>query len=415
MGNSAMSEISRLKKALEQERVARRVADQNSQAKSELLATVSHELRTPMGAIISMADLLLTTALDPAQRKYAATLQQSTRGLLAVLNDILDFSKLDASAFELSLATLELSGFLDSIETALRAHAGAKGLSVEVHRSKDLPLHIVADATRIRQVLNNLTSNAVKFTDTGTVSLNIECTPVGDSGGTIRIEVSDTGEGITELERARLFKRFSQGNLSLAEDRKGTGLGLAIARGLAEKMGGNLDFSSIPGSGSTFWFTAKYQAAVDFEEPPSAPENIAKNPSVNSQGKILIVDDNKVNQMLISAFLEKFGFGFEIAGSGQEAIEMATAESYDVVLMDIRMPGMDGMETTRMLHEQQSAGRRTPVVALTAHAIDGSRQACIDAGMCGFVTKPIDPRSLHAAITEHLESDAEDPDSHGVA
>jgi two-component system, sensor histidine kinase len=410
-----MSEISRLKKALEEERAARRIADQDSQAKSELLATVSHELRTPMGAIISMADLLLTTALNPTQRKYADTLQQSTRGLLAVLNDILDFSKLNASAFQLNLQALDLSEFLDSIETALRAHAGAKGLSVEVQRGKNLPRHIVADSARIRQVLNNLTSNAVKFTDAGTITLNIDCTPDGSSGGTIRVEVSDTGEGITELERARLFKRFSQGNLSLTEDRKGTGLGLAIARGLTEKMGGNLDFSSIPGSGSTFWFTAKFRFADESAENQLDSKNLVSPPVTNNQGKILIVDDNKVNQMLISAFLEKFGFGFNIAGSGQEAIEMALAESYKVILMDIRMPGMDGMETTRMLHEQQSDGLKTPVVALTAHAIEGSRQACIDAGMSGFVTKPIDPRSLLAAITEHLKPDADAPDNHGVA
>ncbi len=414
-----MSEISRLKKALEEERTARQRADHDSQAKSELLATVSHELRTPMGAIISMADLLLTTALDPTQRKYADTLQQSTRGLLAVLNDILDFSKLDASAFQLNPEALDLREFLDGIETALRAHAGAKGLAVEVQRGKNLPQRIVADGARIRQVLNNLTSNAVKFTDAGTITLHIDCTPDGDAGGILRVEVSDTGNGITELERARLFKRFSQGNLSLAEDRNGTGLGLAIARGLTEKMGGNLDFSSIPGSGSTFWFTAKYQAATDLAEDPaedrSEPANLTGQPGAITQAKILIVDDNKVNQMLISAFLEKFGFGFEIASSGPEAIEMAVAKPYDVILMDIRMPGMDGMETTRALHESQPEDRKTPVVALTAHAIDGSRQACIESGMCGFVTKPIDPRSLLAAITEHLEPDEDEADSHGVA
>ncbi len=410
-----MSEISRLKKALEEEHVARRQAEQDSQAKSELLATVSHELRTPMGAIISMADLLMTTALDPTQRKYTDTLQQSTRGLLAVLNDILDFSKLDASAFQLNLEALDLHEFLDTIETALRAHAGAKGLAVEVQRSKSLPRRIVADGARIRQVLNNLTSNAVKFTDAGTITLTIDCTPDGDTGGVMRVEVSDTGDGITELERARLFRRFSQGSLSLAKDRNGTGLGLAIARGLTEKMGGNLDFSSIPGSGSTFWFTVKYQTADELANGAIDSKKPIRHPTAITQGKILIVDDNKVNQMLISAFLEKFGFAFEIAGSGPEAIEMALADAYDVILMDIRMPGMDGMETTRIVHGQQSDGRRTPVVALTAHAIDGSRQACIDAGMSGFVTKPIDPRSLLAAISEHLDPEAKDPDTHSVA
>ena len=410
-----MSEISRLKKALEDERAARRSVEQDSQAKSELMATVSHELRTPMGAIISMADLLLTTALDPTQRKYADTLQQSTRGLLSVLNDILDFSKLDASEFQLNLETLDLADFLETIETALRAHAGAKGLAVEVQLGDNLPQRIMADPARIRQVLNNLTSNAVKFTDTGTIAIGVDCVGQGGAKGEIRFEVSDTGTGITELERARLFKRFSQGDISLSDKRNGTGLGLAIARGLAEKMGGNLDFSSIPGSGSTFWFTAQYQTAMDVTENPCIPNELPQKLSTATRGKILVVDDNKVNQMLISAFLEKFGFGFEIAGNGQEALEMALAHNYDVILMDIRMPGMDGMETTRNLHESQPDDRQTPVVALTAHAIDGSRQACIEAGMSGFVTKPIDPHSLLAAITDNLESDAANSENHSVA
>ena len=410
-----MSEISRLNKALEEERAARRRAELDNQAKSDLMATVSHELRTPMGAIISMADLLLTTALEPTQRKYADTLQQSTRGLLSVLNDILDFAKLGTSTFQLKTEAFDLGNFVESIETALRAHAGAKGLAVEIQRGRNMPKHIVADSARIRQVLNNLTSNAVKFTDSGTITIGVDCSPEGDAGGNIRFEVSDTGNGITELERARLFKRFSQGDISFSDERKGSGLGLAIARGLAEKMGGNLEFSSIPGSGSTFWFTANYQVAETMVTDQPVTENLSKQSAETLRGKILVVDDNKVNQMLISAFLEKFGFNFDTANSGPEAIEMANKTAYDVILMDIRMPGMDGMETTRKLHAGQTEDRKTPVVALTAHAIDGSRQACIESGMSGFVTKPIDPRSLLAAITEHLKPVDDESNSYSAA
>ncbi len=398
-----MSEISRLKKELEESRAALKHAELENQSKSELLSTVSHELRTPMGAIISMADLLLTTPLDPTQRKYADTLQQSTRGLLSVLNDILDYAKLDAHAFRLNLEPFDLYSFLESIAVALKAHAATKDILIEVQHGQNMPQHIIADQTRIRQVLNNLVSNAVKFTDVGTITLSIDCTSDANDGGLIRFEVSDTGIGITELERTRLFKRFSQGDGFLTGHRGGTGLGLAIARGLAEKMGGNLDFSSIPGSGSTFWFTARYKDVQEIGSSEPTPDTGIENLPAKAENRILIVDDNKVNQMLISAFLENFGYGFDIADNGGQALDMAIANNYDLILMDIRMPGMDGMETTKRLHRYQRNQAKTPVIALTAHAIDGARNACLVAGMSGFVTKPIDPRSLAAAIMDVLD------------
>lgn len=400
------AELLELKSALEAERAARRQALEDSDAKSELLATVSHELRTPMGAIISMADLLLTTALDPTQRKYAETLQQSTRGLLSVLNDILDYSKLNSSTFALDLEPFELDKFMETLETALRAHAGQKGLNVEVTRDSGLPNNIVGDTARIRQILNNLLSNAIKFTDEGSIRLSASIATCDDAGGLMKFEVADTGVGIPATEHAMLFERFSQGSNSGDNDRGGTGLGLSIARALAEKMGGDLNFTSAEGSGSTFWFTVRFEHAEPRQPTAEMEQNTPAAVSAKTDKCVLVVDDNKVNQMLISAFLEKFGYGFELAGSGQDAIQMATNKDYDVILMDIRMPGMDGMETTRRLHDLQ--GEQTPVIALTAHAIDGSREACLEAGMVGFVTKPIDPRSLHAALLSVLDPNAEE-------
>ena len=403
-----------LEKKLAQESEARAIAEAASKAKSELLATVSHEVRTPLGAIISMADLLLGTQLDAQQRQYADTLQQSGRALLAVLNDVLDYSKLEAGRFDLEAVPFDVIDLMHGVEAELVARADAKGLAAQVDLADDFPRNLCGDPVRIRQVLNNLIDNALKFTEEGSVHVRAGYGRDGEEF-VLRFEVCDTGIGLTADQLSGLFEPYAQADSSVAVQYGGTGLGLSIARKLANLMGGDLGCDSTPGSGSMFWFTIRVRDAnapanVPAEEPEKPSRDLPPGPPPAMgplNGHVLVVEDNDVNQMLIAAYLEQFGLTHDTAANGEEAIRMVQERHYDVVLMDIMMPVMDGLEATKKIRALDGPLASLPIIALTANAMKGDRETYLASGLDGYISKPLSAADLFTALSEYIPINAQ--------
>ncbi len=393
--------LQELEKALSDERAARARAEAATRAKSDLLATVSHEVRTPMGAVISMAELLLATSLDDRQRHYAETLHLSGRGLLTLLNEILDHSKLEAGRVELELVSFDLTELIGSVGVGLKARADEKQLASGIDIAEGLPAKLHGDPVRIRQILNNLIDNALKFTEQGSVRVRAGYGRDGDEI-VLRFEVCDTGLGLTTQQIARLFEPYEQADSSVAVKYGGTGLGLSIARQLAQLMGGDLGCESTPDQGSMFWFTIRAREAGKTAPDHSAPAGPADAALGPLCGHVLIVEDNDINQMLIAAYLEQFGLSHEIAVNGKEAVAMMQQRRFDVVLMDIMMPVMDGLEATKQIRALGAPAAKVPIVALTANAMRGDRESYLSAGMDGYVSKPVSAADLFTALAEHL-------------
>lgn len=383
-------QIESLVEALDAERAERERAEAADRAKSDLLAVVSRELRAPMGALTSMSELLLVSQLDDTQRRYAETLERSARGLLSVLDDLLDFSRLEAGRCDLAVAPFDLHNLVKTVEATLRAKADEKSLQGGVHIGMSCPRYVKGDAGRISQILANLIDNAVKFTQDGSVKLHVNA---GEAYGklTLRFDVVDTGIGLGESEVTRLFQPYVQAER--AREAGGTGLGLFIARRLVELMGGEIGCESAPGQGSLFWFTLPAERTAR-ATPAQTNGRLA--------GHVLAVEDNAVNRMLISAYLEEFGLTYDLAASGGEALERLQAAPYDLVLMDIVMPELDGVETTRRIRKMRSPVGEIPVVALTAHTQKDDREDFLAAGLDAYVSKPIRGHELHAALSPYL-------------
>jgi two-component system, sensor histidine kinase len=400
-------QIQALVDCIAQEREAKEAAEAADKAKSELLATVSHELRTPMGAIISMAELLQQTALDETQRKYASTLHLSARSLLTVLNDILDFSKLDAGKFELDTAPFDLHDLVQSVAQGLQARASEKGLASGLDIGATCPRFVKGDATRIRQILTNLIDNALKFTSEGSVRLHVSARET-ESSFMLRFDVSDTGIGLDLEGQERLFEPYIQAGSATATQYGGTGLGLSIAQRLVQLMGGEIGCESEVGQGSLFWFAIAAERAESSQK--SAKEAL---PPRRLQGHLLVVEDNAVNRMLIGAYLDEFGLTYEMVETGASAIMALASNSYDLVLMDIMMPELDGVQTTQRCRLLHGPAAEVPIIALTAKAMKGDREKFLASGMNGYVSKPIRGRELHVALAPFLALD-EDMAYHDV-
>lgn len=386
------NEIS-LKEALEK-------ANQASKAKSEFLANMSHEIRTPMNGIVGMSTLLLTEALSPEIQEKLRIVQNSGHTLLELINDVLDFSKIEAGKIEIEHHPFSLHAAVKDVVDILGVKAKQKGVEIIYQPEADVPNQLLGDIGRVRQVLMNLVGNAIKFTEAGSVKIISNVEKKENALWTIRFAVKDTGMGISENTKNRLFRPFSQADASTTRRFGGSGLGLAISKELCEKMNGTLWVESEPGKGSTFYFTFKAEESTNVFDIKQAPSLSAIDSETGATYplRILIAEDNKTNQIVILGLLRKLGYRPDVANNGIEALAYVEKETYDIILMDCHMPEMDGFEATRRIIEKYGTASRPRIVALTAGVTKEDRQRCFEAGMDDFLSKPIAFPSLLALL-----------------
>jgi signal transduction histidine kinase/CheY-like chemotaxis protein len=377
-------------------RSARRRALAASRAKTEFLATMSHEVRTPMNSILGFTTLLKRDAtLSPVTRQRVEMVSKAGESLLALLNDILDFSKVEAGQVELELKKTDIVAVCGEVVEIVRPAASDKGLTLAFEPGAEAGGLFRADALRLRQILLNLLNNAVKFTEHGTVALVLTMAETDAGRSTARFEIRDTGIGIDPDVASRLFTRFSQADSSVTRQYGGTGLGLAICKGLVERMDGRLGVDSRLGEGATFWFEIPLDAAGVDEDIDRADAAAERRPL---DGKLLLVDDHPVNRQLGQALLEMLGCRVDLAESGEQAVEAAGKGGYDAILMDVHMPGMDGLTATRLIRQLPGAKGSTPIIALSADVLPQNITLCLRAGMVDHVPKPVQLDVLYAVL-----------------
>ena len=406
----------RLEAARAESERARDEAEAANQAKSTFLATISHEIRTPMNGVVGTAELLDHEDLTARQKRLVGMVRGSAAALLRIIDDVLDFSKIEADRLELEEMPCSLRAVIDETVEALSAQIEKKGLTIAATVEPGTPDALLCDATRLRQILFNLIGNAAKFTDAGSIAVRVQALSVDAGAVTLALSVADTGIGMNEAEQARLFQPFTQADSSTTRRYGGTGLGLSIVRRLAQLMNGDVSVQSAPGAGSTFTVSLRLKRSAEL---PHAPRQHEPAALPASDALVLAVDDSEVNLKVLAGQFEVLGVALETAADGHTALALWRRWTYALVLTDVGMPGMDGMEFTRQLRAEERAEpqrRRTPVVALTAHAMKGEAERCLAAGMDDYLTKPLTLDRLRVAVARWAmaSGSASIPDLPGV-
>jgi signal transduction histidine kinase len=393
------AEVAQRRAAETELRAAIARAETASQAKSEFLATMSHEIRTPMNGILGMLDLLNTAALSPAQREQVETAATSADALLRILNDILDFAKADRGRLDLESIPFRPARIADDIIALLTPRAAAKTVELRINANAAANTRVLGDPTRFRQVLTNLIGNAVKFSDHGSVEVDLSGTETSDDRLQLAVRVRDQGIGMDEPTRAQLFEPFQPGDSALNRRHGGAGLGLALSQKLVQAMGGSIEVRSEPGQGSDFAFSLSLPLAK--ERDTALPYALTTNLPRHFDARILLVEDDKINQRVVTLMLQRLGLQCHVVPEGQAALDAIEAGPWDLVFMDLQLPGIDGLETTRRARLMPN-GRELPIVALTANARAEDRAACTAAGMDDFIAKPVRSDVLQTCLVRWL-------------